>query len=92
MIFLDSSGLKNRVRVNSFDSLVAFEIADVERHNLPNAGGFHDGDKSSVVDMNATYPVLPHQCFPCGIRTFSLVKDFEKSFQIGHFVTHFLNR
>ena len=92
MIFLDGTRLQNGVRVDGFDALVAFEIADVERHNLPNAIGFHDGDKSSVMDLNATYAVPDYQCFPCGIRTFSLVKHFEKFFQLGHFAAHFLNR
>ena len=54
LIFLDRTCLQNGVRVDSFDSLVAFEIADVERHNLPNAGGFHDSYKPGVMHLNAS--------------------------------------
>ena len=66
LIVLDSPCLQNGVRVDRFDSLVAFEIADVERHNLPNAGGFHDSYKPGVMHLNASYAVPDYHRFPCG--------------------------
>lgn len=90
-IFLNRTCLQNSVRVDRFDSLVAYEIVDDERHNLPNTGGFHDSYKPGVMHLNASYAVTDYHRFPRGIRSLSFVKYFEKSFQLGHFFAHLLH-